>query len=340
MMRYFWPTLVFASTLLAQSTTTTYQTDVNGRRVASATTDKSATGTTVSARKSVDGKALPLDEATERVIRQDANGKLVERIIKKYDQNGRVSSTEKVMVEETVLPGGGKTVKETVSQSDLNGTFKEVERRTSETRVSGLTTTTTASVDHANINGAFTAAEKRSTVTTGPVGKQQTTETVERPDPNGRFRAISRQETSVAAAGSTVTSNTAGYELDATGRLQLTRQAVATTTKRPDGSATTETNLYTADAAGRPNGGAAKLVMQEQQVQERKVAADGSFTETVSIRTANPSDPSKLSAARNLSETVCRGKCVDNAKAAAPVAPAAPVTAPAAKQDAKGKKLP
>ncbi|MEP6961736.1 MAG: hypothetical protein ABI995_06650 [Acidobacteriota bacterium] len=349
MMRYFWSILVLTLPLLGQSTTTTYQTDVNGRRVASATTEKTAEGTTTSRLKATDGKQVPLDETSERVIRQDANGRLVEKTIKKYDLNGRLAGTDKVMVEETVLPGGGKTVKETISQQDLNGSFKEVERRVAETRVAGQTSTTNVTVDHASVNGGFSPSEKSLIVTTGAAGKQQTTAVVERLDANGRFRPVSREETSVTATGPTVVSNTAGYELDATGRLQLARQAAVTSTKRPDGGVSTETNRYSAESAGRPDVGAPKMRMQEQETVERKMAPDGSFTETRYLRSALPSDPNKLGAAQKVSETVCTGKCADGAApltSATSAAPATPASGKqdaakgAAKQDAKGKNRP
>jgi len=334
--------LLIPATLFAQSATTTYQTDINGRRVAVATQDQSAKGERTQRTQSLNGRQVPLEQSSERVVRDDASGKVVERTIQKFDPTGRPAGTERVTVEETPLPGGGKLVKETTAVNELNGGYRPVERRTTETRVSGQTTTTNITLDKPGLNQAFQTAEKRNTVTVGPTGKQQTTETVERTDVSGRFRPVQRNETSVQAAGEKTTQNSATYELDASGKLFLAKQTVATTIKRPGGDVT-ETNVYTAAATGSSQTAADKLRLQEQRVSEKKVAADGSVSETVSLRLPNPSDPSKLGEAQKVSETVCTGKCLPAAPAPVPTpaaAPAAakPVVAAAAKAPTPTKK--
>lgn len=280
--------------------------------------------------QSINGQQIPMEQVVEHVVRDDGRGnKVVERSIQKFDANGRPSGTEKITIEESPLPGGGKLSKETRAAADMNGRFSPVERKTTETRVAGQTTTTSVTLERPTPSNAFQAAEKRSTVTVGPDGKQQSTETVERLDVAGRFRPVLRTESSTQAAGEKTTQNTATYELDGVGKLVLAKQTVATTTKRPGGDVT-ETNVFATATLGRTASATDRLQLQQQVTTERKIGADGSVTEVVRERRPNPSDPGRLGDAKTVSETVCTGKCLPDAPVAAP-APAAAKPTTAAK---------
>ncbi|MEO5927019.1 MAG: hypothetical protein ABIR70_24600 [Bryobacteraceae bacterium] len=309
--------------LLAQSTTTSYQTGINGERVPTSSQSTSATGTRSQNIKSTSGSPIPAVQETEKILRDDASGKVIERTIQHYDANGRPARTERITIEETPLPGGGKTSTETRAQSDLNGRYSPTERRTTETRVNGLTTTTSVTVDRPTPNNSFQTAEKRSIVAVGPKDKQTTTETVERLGITGRFQPVQRTETSVQVAGDKTVQNTAVYDLNVVGKFGLSQQTVATTTKGPNGE-TTETNIYGTETLGRSGAQSDKLQLQQQLMTQKKVAADGSVTEVVMARSPNPSDPTKLGDPQQISETVCTGKCVPTPAAATPAKPPAP----------------
>ena len=142
---------------------------------------------------------LPIDQrppgapgANRRIAwcSQDANGKVTERIVKSSTATGQVISTDRVMIEESKLPGGSSTVRETTYRNDLNGNFREAERKTIETRVSGSTTTASTVIDRPTLNGSLETVEKRSAVTEGPADNQHTTESVYRRDGS---RAASRK---------------------------------------------------------------------------------------------------------------------------------------------------
>lgn len=295
---------------LAQSSSTTYQRNVNGNREAVYSEDHSKTGAGTARGRSVDGHQVPLEQTSERVVREDANGKIVERTIKRYDPNGRVSGTDRILVEETKLSGGGKLVKETLSRSDMNGGFKEFERRTTETRVSGQSSESNVTIDRPNINGGFATAERRNIVTTGPANQQTSIETVEQPTGNGGFRPVRRNETTVVASGDRSTQDVSHYELDATGRMALTAQRTEVTTKRTDGSETVETTLFSKNVAGEVQGPNGRMRVKEQQLLEREVGADGQVRETLSVRKPSMADPEKLGALQKVSERVCTGKCL------------------------------
>jgi hypothetical protein len=318
--------------LLAQSSTATYQRDVNGRMDPVGTRDQS-NGDRTERTRSVDGRTVPVDSSSEKVLRKDSSGSLIERTVQRYDSNGRPAGQEKVVVEEKILPGGGKIVTETASRSDLSGRFTPTQRTTTETQVSGGQTTTSTTLDRPGVNGGFVTQEKRNAVTTGPKGREQTTETVDRADISGRFRTVERNETSSQTSGGQSSENKSSYALDATGKMVLRDQKVTTTTTRPGGGSTTETTVYRANV-GASVSSSGKMLPAEQEIIDRAVGSDGRVRETTSVRRASAADPGKLEAARQVSETMCTGKCLPPT-ATAPAGTTAPAAAPAAKGDAK-----
>jgi hypothetical protein len=301
---------------------------VNGQRVATGTSEQTASGQRTQRILSTNGRPIPTEKTTETVLRDDASGKTIERTTQTFDSNGRPAGVETVTIEETPRPNGGKIAKETRTESDLNGRFRPVERRITETVVSGQTTTTNVTLDRPTPNNTFQTAEKRSIVTTGPEDKQQSTEIVQRADVAGRFRPVLRTESTIQATGKQSTETTAVYQLDTVGKFNLAKQTVATTTEGPAG-AVTETNVYALATLGRTGTAADKLQLQEQQVNETKIGADGTVTEVVSVRLPNPSDPTKLGSPTKISETVCTGKCLPDPPPAAPAPAAAPAADPA-----------
>ncbi len=124
----------------AQSASTTYSRDLNGNRVEGKLLNTSASGEVTERFQSMNGRQVPVEQVTERVVSQDANGKVTERIVRKFDPTGQPALTERVLIEENKLPGGGSTVRETTYRNDTNGGLREAERKTTETRVSGSTT--------------------------------------------------------------------------------------------------------------------------------------------------------------------------------------------------------
>lgn len=307
--------------LAAQSSTATYTRDVNGNRQEISPTSRS-NGDRTERSTSPNGRRAPIDQSSEKVLKDDASGKTVERTIQRYDGNGRVSQTIKVLVEETKTPGGGSIVRETSSQADLNGRFVQTERRTTETRVSGQTTTTNSTLDKPNVNGGYQTVEKRNSVTTGPKDNEQTTETIDRPDNSGRLQTVGRTETAKKTTAGGSSENTANYEVDpTTGRMVLAGQKVVNTTKRTGGGEDVETSIYGRNTAGNISD-PGKLVIKEQQVLAKKLNADGSVVETLTVRRPGISDPNVLGPARQVSETVCTGKCLSTADTATPGTPA------------------
>jgi hypothetical protein len=305
--------MVFAAAVAwPQSATNTYLKDLNGNRAdgqSFTSTGTSSEGERTERFQSINGRQVPLEQTVDRVIRQDANGKVTERILRKFNPNGQLASTERVLIEESKLAGGGTSVRETTYRSDLNGRSQEAQRQTTETRVDGSTTTASTVVDRPTLNGSFETVEKRSEVTEGPAANQRTTESVYRRDGAGGFQEALRSVKTSSTANNTTTETTANYEPGVAGQLQLASQTETTSTKRPDGTEVIQTNLFAQTVAGRLQENTAAMRIKEQQIVERRTNPDGSVVETLSVRRPSTSDPNRLGELQKLSETVCTGKC-------------------------------
>jgi hypothetical protein len=307
----------------AQSTNTTFTKDLNGNRVAGTSVSISANGDRTDRYQSINGRQVPVEQVTERVVSQDANGKVTERIVQKFDPTGRPASTERVMIEESTAPGGGSTVRETTYRNDMNGSMREAERKVTETRVSGSTTTANTVIDRPGISGTFETIEKRSAVTDGPPDNQRTTESIYRAGVSGGFQEAVRTVKTASKANDTIKETTASFEPGINGQLQLSSRSDSTTTKQPDGTQTTQTDVFSRNVAGDVQDNSAAMRVREQQIVQRRTNPDGSVAETLSVRRPTPADPNRLGAPQRVSETVCTGKCQGAS------APATPVTQPA-----------
>jgi len=315
-----WLFLVFTAGLAsAQSTSATYTRDLNGNRVDGKTVSTSADGARTELFQSINGRQVPVEQTTERVVSENANGKVTERIVQKFDPTGRATSTERVMIEESKIPGGGSTVRETTYRNDMNGSVREAERKVTETRVNGSTTTANTVIDRPGISGTFETVEKRSAVTDGPADNQRTTESVYKAGVSGGFQEAVRTVKTASKTSDATQETSASYEPGMNGQLQLSLQSSSTTTKLPDGSQTTQTDVFSRNVAGNVQDNSAAMRVREQQIVQRRTNPDGSVAETLSVRRPTPADPNRLGALQKVSETLCTGKCQ-----AAPVPAAQP----------------
>jgi hypothetical protein len=311
----------------SQSATTTYTKDINGNRVTGPSLS-STDGERTERSQSINGRQVPLEQTVDRVVREDANGKVTERTVRKFDPDGQLASTERVMIEESKLPGGGSSVRETTYHSDVNGNLQEIQRQTTETHVEGSTTTANTVIDRPTLNGSLQTVEKRSSVTEGPAANQHTTESVYQRDASGGFQEVRRTMETTSKSDDTTKKTTADYEPGLDGQLQLHSQSDSTTTKRPDGAEVTKTDLYAHTVAGVLQDNTAPMRVKEQQVVERRTNPDGSVVETLSVRRPTVSDPNRLGSLQQISETVCKGKCQPQAQPAQPAKPGAKAAKP------------
>src|SRR5438046_5783959 len=102
--------LAFGATLLAQQAerqTSSWTIDSSGRRVEGSryTAAESPGGSQrVETQQSINGRMAPIQSSEDRVLRQDSQSKVVERVIRKYDATGNLGRPIKVRIEETKNP--------------------------------------------------------------------------------------------------------------------------------------------------------------------------------------------------------------------------------------------
>ena len=304
--------LFLAGSLAAQSVTNSYSTDINGRRVENPSV-VSSDGDHTQITQSVNGRQVPMEQSQDRVLSESPTGRLVERVIKRFDPNGQLAAVQRVVTQEEKVAGGLDT-RTTVYYGNVEGQLHEVERRTVETRSQGQNTSSRTEVARPSVNGSFETVEKQTVVaeTTGDSTNAVThsDQTVYRRSENGGFYPAVRDVSEITKNGSQVTEKSAHYEPRATPALTLIGQSVITTGKRADGSSSSQVELYGITGGdGRVRDNETAPHLREIQTIERTVGPGGSVTETVTAQRPTISDPSRLGPSTVLSETVCTGKC-------------------------------
>jgi hypothetical protein len=281
--------------------------DVNGRRVESGSysvTEAPPGGKRTETRPSHNGRMIPVESTEDKVIRQDAQTKIVDRVIQKYDGDGRPTPPVKVRIEEKKNPDGSTTVQSTAYQGDVNGNMRLLERSTTETKKDAVTTTSTTTVEMPNINGTLQPWERTQSVEKRGVASSRVDSTTYRRDVNGSYSPVSQEVKQITkdAAGQETTDSTR-YETIHTGKMEMTGRTVERVKTNPDGSRIAETDVYSRFSAGRAgdvNADAPRL--QEQIRTERKPGAGGAVVETTSVRARVPNDPSRFGTYEQVSQ--------------------------------------
>lgn len=266
----------------------------------------------------LNGVAAPRAKVEERVVREDASGRVIERVIRRYDQDGNQTPPEKTLIEEQKDASGAVVAaKQSIYRTDLNGNLQLTERATTQTSKSGNTTTSSIQVDRVAADGALRPAERTTTVVQTAPGSAKENSVTYRPDTNGNFVEAARQVVDTTTAAGKSTENRAQY-VDGV----LVQQEVATSVSRPDGSKVTNVNVFAQQARGIAAPADGKLVLKEQQTIESKVVPTG-IVETVTSRVVSVNEGGRLGEPRKVSETVCTGCKPKDGDTAQPAAPAA-----------------
>jgi hypothetical protein len=304
--------LPLASLAAAQSVVNSSSTDINGNRV-NGSTFVTAGNQTTEVSRSINGRQVPLEQSSSKVLSDDANGKVVETTIRKFDQNGQLTSTEKVVTEEQKR-GTGSSVRSTTYRSDINGNMAQAERKIVQSNPQGPVVNTQTVVERPSINGSFETVEKRTLVSQAVGDTTHDDETVYRRSENGDFYPAVREITDTSHAGNQTTAKTTEYQQAGNSQMQVTRQFVSTTTKRADGSEVEEVNIYGQAVPGNVRESSAAPQLFEQQIIDRKKAGGDAVVETLSVRRPTMSDPKTLGPVQKISETTCKGKCTPDQK--------------------------
>lgn len=316
MTRLLFSLALIPAVLFGQDINRTYSYDVNGNRVAGPQySDLKRTGESrhVETRQTINGRSIPAESVEEKVVRQDANGKVIERIVKRFDDGGNPIGIEKQVIEDQTRPDGSGTIKSTIYAGDINGTMQPKARTVTSTTVNGDTKNSETVVERPNFNGGYALSEKVTTTLTKSGEEQRQNTVVMRDLGLGRLVESERLVSEVKKENGQTVENTTNYALGTSGAMSLKDQRVTTTKKNPDGSEQTVVNIFTATTnaivndTGRPK-------LTEQRVIDRRKGAGDTVTEVEMVRTIDNSDPNRLGRPQKLSETVCTGKCGSDAK--------------------------
>ncbi|MEO7652300.1 MAG: hypothetical protein ABIZ80_17685 [Bryobacteraceae bacterium] len=286
--------------------TSTTSIDVNGRRVENAGYSSvegpggSRSEVTV---RSINGRNVPMQSVEERVLEQNSQGKVVERVVRKYDANGSPAATETVRVEERKNPDGSSTIRSTTYHADVNGRPQLTERATTQVR-KGQAAESTTVVERATLNGSLETVEKATSVERPEGGGKRQESTTFRRDVSGNFSPALQEVKLTTKRGNEETSDVTVYEALQSGKLEVARREVGKTKKNPDGSETEEVDVYSrfsASRSGDANASAPRL--QEQILRQRIPGAGHSVVETTSVRARLPNDPSRFGTFEKVAQT-------------------------------------
>ncbi len=306
---------VSAVALCAQGTSvsSTTSVDINGNRVQNGpqqVTTKSPTGTlSTETMQSINGRMVPLERVEQRVLRDDASGRVVERIVRRYDSQGNPAPPTRETVEETKRSDGTSTTTATSYRTDFNGNTQVAQKAVTETRKSGAEERSETVVQRPTINGSLDTVEKQDQVKVTQADGYRDETTTYRPSGAGGFYAAVRTVTDHTEKNGQSSDNTVEYEANPGSTLQVHSQTVAKTVTAADGSKDTVVNIYATNVPGTVGEPGSALKLQEQQLVDSQKGPGGAVTQTLSVRRPTVSDPNTLGPARQLSQTVCKGDC-------------------------------
>lgn len=292
-----------------QSVTGSQSPDLNGGYANSGytvSTSKTATSTAKTEyAPNANGALVPRETVKEKVIRQDANGRVVERYVVRHDQDGNPGPPEKVLIEEK-KSGNTVIVNTLVYRGDINGNLQPAERTVSHTVIQGAITTTDTTVERLGLDGMLTPTEKIS-ATTIQQSKTQQQQTISKLylDASGNYYEGTKDtvEKQTTPDGQVI-ENRAQYV-----EGLLTEQAVAKTIPGANGAATTTVDVYSIHGSGTNVNSGGKMALKEQQQIVVQPGAGGQVTQTVVLRKPTVSEPGRLGPAQVLSKSVCQGSC-------------------------------
>ena len=267
--------LAFGATLLAQQgleQTSTWTIDVNGHRVEGfqyAATESPSRNQRVETLQTINGRMTPVQSAEDHVVRQDSQGKVVDRVIRKYDGNGNPASSIKVHIEETRNPDGTITVQSSSYESDVNGNMHLFERATSQIR-KGDTTETTTTVERATLNGALETTVRNTSVERKTATGSQVDTMTYRRDVSGNFMPFAQDVKQISKSGSEETADATHYELDPDNKLKLSSRAIEHLRTNADGSQVSDTEVYSKFSPGHTSDVNAEQPQLQEQVRRER----------------------------------------------------------------------
>jgi hypothetical protein len=291
--------------------TTTYVYDGMGNRMraASSTSTRTGSGTqNIERIQSVNGREIPLENVQELVISESDGARIVERIVRRYDADGRPGPPVKTRVEERKEADGSTTTATSLYRGDLNGSYQLAEKSVEQSRKTGNVTTVTTSIERSTLNGSLDVVEKGTRTTSEKNSATHSESVTYRRDTSGNFYAAAQEVADRTKKQNEVAETTTIFEGTPDGKMRFSRRTVSREETAADGSQHRETDVYNVVVPGEVSSADdPRPQLRERQILERKASADGEVVETVSVRRPSLADPNRLGAAQKITEVVCRG---------------------------------
>jgi hypothetical protein len=290
----------------AQTSTTTYATDLNGNRIVTGAAS-SAGGVVTDLRQSINGKEIPYQQSEEKVLSDNGTTKVIERITRHYNHTGQLATTDRTVIEQT-KHGDDLTTRSTLYRGDMNGNMQAAERTTVDKRKQGSSILTDTQIEEPSVNGSFDVSEKRTAIVeTTSTGTRETESVMRRAAGGNLYESERVATTETKSEGKTIRSS-AYYHPGVNSQMMLSKQEVTTTRTNADGSKTEEIDTFGRASDGKTHNAGDVLPLSERKTVERRTA-NGATVETVMLQTPSINDPNRLSAPQKVSETICRGVC-------------------------------
>jgi hypothetical protein len=299
-----------AATLAAQQTagqSSVYTVDVNGNRVAGPTysyTETPQGNQRVETARTINGRLAPIQSTEDKVLQQDSQTKVVERVIRKYDAAGVPGQPITIRIEEKKNSDGSTSIQSTAYETDINGNKQLFERSTTQTRPGGGATETSTTVERATLNGGLQAVERDSKVERKSGDTTKVESTTYRRDVSGNFAPFAQSVTQTSKAGGMETSDATHYAMGPDGKLTVASREVDHVVTKPDGSKVVDTDVFSHVNAGHIEDINSNEPRLQQQVHKELTPGPGGVTvETTSVRTRLATDPMRFGAYEKVSQT-------------------------------------
>lgn len=294
---------------LMQSTSTSEarRFDLNGNPIAAGSTSESKTeadGHVVRVEYGLDanGQKIPLLSMEQTKVEQNGHV-VVQQVIRQFDQNGNMTSSQRVLSDEQKLGGGVTEKHATVFRTDLNG--NEILDEQKVTRSDNKTSVT--EVQRRGLDGSLALAERQTTATEKTANGSKSNSSTFRKDNNGNLYEVAREIKETTTQGKQTIENDSKYVVRGDGQFALQEQTVTKATPQADGTVAKRVEVYGEQVPGVTNDSGRPALQEVQTIQSRK-AADGSVVETTVSQKAEVTDNGRLGDARVIGETVITKK--------------------------------
>ena len=245
----------------------------------------------------INGGAVPAVTSEQRTVSQGPGNETSERVIQRYDPEGRPTTKQVVKIEKRTLPDGTVTSTESVYEQDVNHNLQFVEKRTATEKKTAAGGSSTVMVERPSINGSMQVVER--TDRTDTKRSETVTESVSSrrfADINGQLAERDREQSVATKQGAVTNTDTKQWQVGATGQMDFVSETTSRLTQKPDGSQVEDSQVYSTRIAGTtPDLNTPyKPTLESETHRETMVQPSGKIVETTTSRLRGVADPTSM----------------------------------------------